>query len=127
MIRPRQKANVYHAVENLASHPTADEVFAHMRGTSHRISLATVYRNLEALVAEGKLLRLPTIPRRYDHRTQSHTHVICRVCGRVEDLFSLGDCLKGLEREAAGKGFVEVKAIAQAWGLCAHCARNQGI
>jgi Fe2+ or Zn2+ uptake regulation protein len=51
------------------------------------ISLGTVYRDLQKLVAEGKLQVL-TLDRtqRFDPLLDSHEHFICQSCGRVYDI-----------------------------------------
>ena len=66
-------------------HPTADELFHAVRRRLPRISLATVYRNLDLLAQTGHVLRLdpPEGPRRFDGFTEGHTHARCSRCGRT--------------------------------------------
>ena len=70
------------------SHPTADEVYERVRRTLPRISLGTVYRNLELLAERGLIRRLDGTgsKRRYDGDTDAHYHVRCERCGRVDDV-----------------------------------------
>ena len=58
-----------------------------MRRHIPNISLGTVYRNLQKLVAEGKLQVL-TLGRtqHFDPLMDSHQHFICQTCGRVYDI-----------------------------------------
>ena len=44
-----------------AEHPTAEQIFWQMKQKNPKIAQATVYNNLNALVADGKLIRLPQI------------------------------------------------------------------
>ena len=69
-------------------HPTAEEVFHGVRGELPAISLATVYKNLETLVACGLALKLTYSDgsSRYDGRTDPHHHARCNECGRVRDV-----------------------------------------
>ncbi len=69
-------------------HPTADEILAVVHRQMPRVSLATVYRNLDLLSAAGIILTLSNDgqQRRYDGCTDAHGHVRCRSCGRLDDL-----------------------------------------
>ncbi len=69
-------------------HPTAEQVFRRVRRTLPRISLGTVYRNLQRLVAEGRIGYASINDRvvRFDPTAARHDHFFCRHCGRIEDL-----------------------------------------
>ena len=83
-----QRAAVYRYLSGAESHPTADEVFLHVRDDVPGISLATVYKSLETLVGCGLAVKLTYADgsSRYDGRTDPHHHVRCLACGRVADL-----------------------------------------
>jgi len=68
-------------------HPTADEIYLLARREVGNISKGTVYRNLNRLVGEGKVARLPMPfgPDHYDCVTERHTHFLCHDCNRVFD------------------------------------------
>ena len=71
------------------SHPSADQIYARLRSEYPTISLATVYNTLEVLVEIGEALPLDLNEgwTRYDfHRPSAHPHIVCRKCGRVDDL-----------------------------------------
>lgn len=84
----RQRQAVYEAVQASDCHPTADDVFEVVRSQLPRVSLGTVYRNLEVLAENGDILRLEGVggQRRYDRTTKNHCHVRCERCGRVDDV-----------------------------------------
>ena len=71
-------------------HPTAEDVFQAVRVEIPKISLATVYKALEALVAVGVAYRLTTgdgtQAARYDARRDHHYHFRCLQTGTVHDL-----------------------------------------
>jgi len=75
-------------LRKVRTHPTADEVYEMARRVMPRISLGTVYRNLEALSEQGVIQKLPTsgAPMRYDGDPVRHSHVRCTSCGRVDDI-----------------------------------------
>lgn len=87
----RQRAAVYDHLLRLADrhdHPTAEEVCRAVRGDVPSISLATVYKALEALVASGLVTKLTSGDgsARFDARAEDHYHLRCLKTGAVEDL-----------------------------------------
>ncbi|MXW16097.1 MAG: transcriptional repressor [Gemmatimonadetes bacterium] len=83
-----QRGAVHRFLAGTDTHPTAEEVFRGVRGELPAISLATVYKNLETLVACGLALKLTYSDgsSRYDGRTDPHHHARCNECGRVRDV-----------------------------------------
>jgi Fe2+ or Zn2+ uptake regulation protein len=84
----QQRASVYAYLEQVESHPTAEEVYKAVRRNLPRISLATVYKALEALV-EARLANRLTYgdgSSRYDCRRDEHYHLRDVVTGEVHDL-----------------------------------------
>src|SRR5688572_24286469 len=75
----RQRLAVYRYLQSVHTHPTAEEVYAAVRCDLPNISLATVYKSLEALVEcrlAGKL-DYAGGPARYDCRSDNHYHIRC--------------------------------------------------
>jgi Fur family ferric uptake transcriptional regulator len=68
-------------------HVTADEVYKMVRARLPRISLGTVYRNLEILSRLGMIQKLEIggMQKRFDGNTRDHYHLRCLRCGRIED------------------------------------------
>lgn len=83
-----QRLAVYDHLGRAEHHPTAEEVYQGVRTTIPRISLATVYKALEALVASGVATKLTAGDgsARYDARSDRHYHVRCLRSGSVHDL-----------------------------------------
>ena len=84
----RQRAAVHDYLRSVTCHPTAEQVFAAVRRRLPHISLATVYKALEALVAAGVAARMSDGPgpARYDGRSEAHYHFRCARTGQVVDL-----------------------------------------
>ena len=84
----RQRAAVHHYLRCIDIHPTAEQVFTAVRRKIPHISLGTVYKALEALVAAGVASRIDNIPgpARYDGRSEAHYHYRCDETGQVCDL-----------------------------------------
>lgn len=83
-----QKQLVLDAVAQLADHPTADEVYAHIAQKHPTVSKATVYRNLSSLSEDGVLrhVRMPEGADRFDHTLTPHFHIECICCGALCDV-----------------------------------------
>jgi len=84
----RQRKAVYSHLCAATSHPTAEQVFSSVRAEIQNISLATVYKALEALVDAGMATRLGdgNGPARYDGRSEAHYHFRCDQTGEIIDL-----------------------------------------
>lgn len=84
----RQRAAVYSYLCSVHDHPTAEDVYNAVRQTIPNISLATVYKSLEALVACRLASRLSFSdgPTRYDCRADNHYHLRCLKTGAIRDL-----------------------------------------
>ena len=74
------------------SHPTAAELYDLVRRRLPRVSLGTVYRNLEVLHEDGiiRKLEFAGTETRFDGDTQNHYHVRCGECGHIQDVYDLG-------------------------------------
>jgi Fur family ferric uptake transcriptional regulator len=83
----RQREAVLAELRKAKDHPTADQLYERVRKLMPRISLGTVYRNLELLAATGAIRVVgSTGGRRYDGELASHHHVRCTGCGRLDDV-----------------------------------------
>ncbi|MBK8167523.1 MAG: transcriptional repressor [bacterium] len=100
-------------------HLTAAEIFDRVRRTLPRISLGTVYRNLEVLVSEGRVVKLPGSEpgARYDGAPAPHDHIRCRRCGNVSDVPSQALPVP----EQVPPGFLIESRRLEYVGLCADC------
>ncbi len=84
----RQLAAVYDVVQAARDHPTAGEVYRRVRRRLPRVSLGTVYRNLQKLAAQQQVRVVHLVHRaaRYDGMLAEHDHFLCERCGEVRDL-----------------------------------------
>ena len=83
-----QRRVLLDVVRSLKTHPTADEIYVLVKQRLPRISLAAVYRNLERMAEQG-LIRKVVVddgPMRFDGTLETHDHVRCTACGRIEDV-----------------------------------------
>ena len=84
----KQREAVYESLRTADRHPTAEEVYLGVKQVIPSISLATVYKALEALTAKGLATKLSDADgsARYDARPDHHYHLRCLKSGQVEDL-----------------------------------------
>lgn len=84
----RQRAAVYRELAGADGHPTAEDVYNRVKPSLPSISLATVYKALDALTASGLAAKLAASDgtARYDARHDHHYHLRCLRSGQVEDL-----------------------------------------
>jgi Fur family peroxide stress response transcriptional regulator len=74
----KQLEVVWEAVKDDSSHPTADQVYDKVRERLPNVSLGTVYRNLQKLVAVEKLQVLMLWrAQHFDPLVKRHQHFIC--------------------------------------------------
>lgn len=117
-----QRAAIYRYLRSVTTHPTADDIFTQVREVLPDISLATVYKALEAFVEAGvaRKLTLGSGPARYDGRTDDHDHVRCLECGVVRDVAGQHDAemIRGFRDE---DGFEIVGYRLEFIGYCPSC------
>jgi Fur family ferric uptake transcriptional regulator len=84
----RQRTIVLEELCKAKTHPTADELYAAVRKRLPKVSLGTVYRNLEYLNRAGSVRRLDSGagPNRFDGDLSEHCHARCVGCGRIDDV-----------------------------------------
>ena len=84
----KQRSIVLDIMKNTYDHPTAEEVYAEAQKVYPGIGIATVYRNLNQLAEMGEITRISVGngTDRYDGQMDEHYHLVCRNCGRLQDL-----------------------------------------
>ena len=84
----RQREAVYTYLRSVDCHPSAEQVYAAVKEQIPHISLATVYKALEALVDARLASKLPDSsgPARFDCRADLHYHLRDVKTGQVHDL-----------------------------------------
>jgi len=84
----RQRAAVYEHLASARNHPTAEDLYLAVQRRMPHISLATVYKALEALIDARLAAKLvgEAGPARYDCRRDDHYHMRCTRSGEVHDM-----------------------------------------
>jgi Fur family ferric uptake transcriptional regulator len=118
----RQRQVILEELRKAPNHPTAAELFGLVKVQVPRISLGTVYRNLEQLCEDGTIRKVPGTGNetRYDGDLTEHWHLRCRECGHIHDVHG------PVSVETAGKtglrlGWVALEQRLELIGLCPDC------
>src|SRR5256885_16300800 len=123
-----QRLAIFAALAASPEHPTAEQIFFAVREKLPNLSLATVYKNLEALRAAGAASDVNTLHEqgRYEAALpgtgagRSHHHLVCVSCKKVIDVHDARfDSLRVSPRVTQG---FEVRAVrVQVEGICPDC------
>ena len=107
------------------AHPSAAFVYRKLRKRLPRVSLATVYRNLRQLAAEGFLSERAGLDGlRFDGNIARHDHFTCVACRRVFDVPPVAT-ERSRQRVAVRTGFEVLDHRVEFYGLCAACGRRR--
>jgi Fe2+ or Zn2+ uptake regulation protein len=118
-----QRQSIFRALSSSTVHPTAESVYAAVSAEMPTISLRTVYQTLNDLAAMGELstLDLGTGSTRFDPNLEPHHHLVCDVCGRIDDLdVDFPSVVVPSTGESAGFEVTATEIVFR--GRCARCA-----
>lgn len=121
----RQRAAIVRAMSASAEFRSAQEVHAALLSSGDRIGLATVYRTLQTLAADGEVDVVRTDDGEAVYRqcsTGHHHHLVCRECGRAIEVE--GPAVEAWATTVSAEhGFSEVEHTIEIFGRCPDCAR----
>ena len=122
-----QRVVMHRLLRERNRHLSAEELLSESSRQLPGVSLPTVYATLELFEQLGIVRRVNggggTLL--WDTRSDAHHHMICRNCGRIEDMETPLD-LERARRSAARSGFRPDRAEVVVSGLCANCYRGSG-
>jgi len=109
-------------LQKLTTHPSAVTLHGIVRKRLPKVSLGTVYRNLDLLTRAGVIQKLSTgVPEaRFDWNPEFHYHVCCVQCGRVDDVHNVSSDLVDREIDEI-QGFDILGYQLQFVGICPDC------
>ncbi len=123
----RQRESIKHYLMTTKEHPTADEVYIHVKQEFPNISLGTVYRNLNLLTDIGEAVKIttPNGGDRFDGTLKPHNHFLCTKCGRLLDLEQDMNKIEEVNRLAAENfdGII-TSSSTLFYGECSDCIKK---
>src|SRR5438132_2413079 len=115
-----QRIAIYRALLEANDHPNPEAIYRRVRTTMPSLSLATIYKTLDALARLGLVSELIGNSRRYDANVDPHHHLVCTRCDRVTDYYD-----PAFDRIPLPSRLAEFRAqrvSVHIHGLCANCA-----
>jgi Fur family peroxide stress response transcriptional regulator len=120
-----QRIAIYRALLEANNHPNPEAIYTRVRSTMPSLSLATIYKTLDALAGLGLVSELPATgnSRRYDANIDLHHHLVCTRCDRVTDYYD--PALDRITLPSRPAGFRARRVSVHFHGLCANCANTR--
>ena len=121
----RQREAIVRTLANTVSHPTAEEIYAEVKKNCPKISLATVYRNLNQLAEAGLIRKVEGLDGsvHFDHNTHNHYHFVCIKCNKVYDVPC--EVAPDLNQKVLVKTGLQVISHDITFkGICQHCQKH---
>lgn len=117
-----QRRLITEIVRNTEDHMTAEQIYMIAKERMPSIAIGTVYRNLGIMERDGEILRIaiPNAPDRYDRNIKCHEHMLCRICGTLEDIW-----MEGLLEIMNDMTELQIESYELAlYGICQKCQKS---
>lgn len=118
----RQREIILETLKNNPVHPTAEYLYKMLKKEHSSISLATLYRNLNLLAANGTIKKIDglELSSHFDHHTHEHYHFICDKCKQIYDVSA--DIAPNLAFNAGIRLNADIKSCDILFhGICRNC------
>jgi len=124
----KQRKIILEELRKVHTHPTAEEIFEMVKPLLPKLSLATIYRNLEFLEKQEEIIKLKHKSNdgkaRYDGHADPHRHLICKECGKIVDISSC--CCCTIDKKDLDKyGFTVDDGFIEILGKCKKCSTKK--
>lgn len=120
-----QRIAVYNYLKSTTEHPSAETIHKALKENYPTMSLATVYKTLKVLV-DVNLIQEINVGEgnfRYDGFSNSHPHIHCINCSRVDDLEGVKfDFLNSSVKDNTDYEIISNKVYF--YGLCPQCKKS---
>jgi len=116
-----QRRVIYQIIADGANHPSVEELYDQVHRLIPSISRDTVYRTVATFEQLGLVLRFkaPDGRYRFDTNLEPHHHLICKRCGKIEDI-SWSEPMLLTPPRVAGWRSITVEHV-ELSGICSSC------
>ena len=122
-----KRAKVLEILATSYEHPNVGDLHSEVQRWHPSTSLATVYNTIELLKETGQVLELEfsAAANRYDgRRPDSHPHLVCLECQRIDDL-EVPEPEGIFEAIGAETGYEVVRQRLDYYGICPNCQKKR--
>ena len=119
-----QKEIILNYLKGVKTHPSAQTVYLAAKARLPRISLGTVYRNLNNLKLKREIQEIPSVEFRYDGDVSPHGHFICEKCDKIYDIVELCKNCGVLQKREIKAGKINRFQI-NLYGQCKKCSKKR--
>lgn len=121
-----QRQTIYEYLIQTDCHPTAKQIYDHLKPGHPSLSLATAYNTLDLLVGAGLITALGEIGDNqvhYDGNTSTHINLACTQCFKILDMPD--DTADSIETVIEKSGFDIHGSRIMYYGICPDCQPKQ--
>jgi Fur family ferric uptake transcriptional regulator len=122
----RQRTTIEKLLSDLDEFVTAQRVHEMLAARGSKVGIATVYRNLQKMAADGDIDVLhidgEALYRACDAR-EHHHHIVCRECGKAVEI-EIPGFEQWVRTHANCHGYTEVNHTVEIFGLCPECSQH---
>lgn len=122
----KNRQSILECLRGTKEHPSAEWIYGQIKPKHPNLSLATVYRNLNQLKAEGLVRSMGSVDgqERFDADMTPHAHAICARCGKITDVAGVHFPEELAEQVAAATGYEIRRQDLQFSGICEECLKR---
>jgi Fur family peroxide stress response transcriptional regulator len=119
----KPRIEIYKYLKSTRTHPTVREIFNAVKPTIKHVSFATVYNVVNDFKESGLIKEVSTQEdsKRYDGNAEPHAHLICKRCGKIEDL-PIDTTF--IEKATKKTGFKVEEISLNIYGICKDCLKK---
>ena len=119
----RKRDVILEELRKVITHPTATILYNLVRKRIPNISLGTIYRNLDQMAKKGIIQKLDVAGKeaRFDGNINKHYHILCTVCGRIDDVHEISYDNKKIEMAKIINGYQVSGYHLNYYGICSDC------
>lgn len=106
---------------HVRGHMNIDEIYELLLNKFNTISLATIYKNINLMVQNSFVqeVKIPYTKSVYELTKESHSHLVCTECGKIEDINIDLDCLDTQIAQKSAYAINELNLVLS--GVCEQC------
>lgn len=122
----KQRDIILETLKTNVVHPTAEYLYGIIKEKEPKISLATLYRNLNKLSDKSIIKKIDGLETssHFDHNTHEHYHFICDKCKKIFDVSaSIAPSIVSRTEEETGFNVKSLDIVIH--GLCNECKERK--